>query len=214
MIYDHRVEQAAIARLLRPYATVDEEHLRNISIYIDLLLKWNSKMNLTAVRDPEQIVTRHFGESLFAASHLLNPQWTGSVVDLGSGAGFPGLPLAMYAPGAAVTLIESQGKKVAFLNEVIFALRLKNAKTWAGRAEAFPAKVDLVTMRAVERFEGALPIASRMVAPGGRVAILIGQSQVRLAEKLEAELTWSPPLNLPSGNSRTLLIGTKVVKVD
>jgi 16S rRNA (guanine527-N7)-methyltransferase len=214
MIYDHRVEQAAIARLLQPYAKVDDEQLSNISIYIDLLLKWNSKMNLTAVRDPEQIVARHFGESLFAASHLLNPHWTGSIVDIGSGAGFPGLPLAMYAPAATVTLIESQGKKVAFLNEVIFALGLKNAKAWAGRAEAFPTKMDLVTMRAVERFEGALPIACQLVAPGGRLALMVGNSQVRLAEELGTHLRWSPPLNMPGGNSRVLLIGTNTVKVE
>jgi 16S rRNA (guanine527-N7)-methyltransferase len=203
------VEQAAIAELLRPYANLSAVHLRNTSIYIDLLVKWNSKINLTAVRDPKEIVTRHFGESFFAASHLLAPQWTGTVIDVGSGAGFPGLPLAMYAPGACVTLIESHGKKAAFLNEVIFALQLENAKVFRGRAESFSGVADIVTMRAVERFESAVPIGLKLVGPGGRLALMIGAAQVAKAKELAPALIWDPPVPMPGGSSRVLLLGTK-----
>lgn len=208
------METATIARLLQPYAKVEEKLARDVSIYIDLLLKWNSKMNLTAVREPEQMVTRHFGESLFAASQLLTPEWTGSVIDVGSGAGFPGLPLAMYAPGATVMLIESQGKKAAFLNEVIFTLKLRNAKVWVGRAEHFNGLADLVTMRAVERFEGALPAASGLVDTEGRIALMIGDSQVELARKLAPTFGWGNAIQVPGGSSRVLLVGTKIVKVE
>ncbi len=214
MSYDDRVEPATIVRLLQPYAKIDVEQARIISIYIDVLVKWNRKMNLTAVREREQMVTRHFGESLFAASRLLTPKWTGSIVDVGSGAGFPGLPLAMYASGAAVTLIESQGKKVAFLNEVIFALALKNARVWAGRAEAFPGRADLVSMRAVERFAEILIVARALVARGGRLALMIGESQVKAAVELESDLVWDTPISVPGGSSRVLLVGTKRVKVE
>jgi 16S rRNA (guanine527-N7)-methyltransferase len=207
------VNEQAIARLLHPYATLDGLHLHQTSIYIDLLLKWNSKINLTAIRDPQQMVTRHFGESFFAASCLVARDWEGTVIDVGSGAGFPGLPLAMYAPSARVTVIESRGKKAAFLNEVIFALGLKNAKVFRGRAEAFPESVDLVTMRAVERFENTLPVAEGLVRPGGRLALMIGGSQVSSAEQLAPNLKWHPAVAIPGGESRLLLVGTKLVNV-
>src|SRR5215469_9592234 len=116
-----------IAELLRPYAELDERSLRGISKYIDLLLKWNARINLTAIRKPEEIITRHFGESLYAAK-LLAPEQGETVIDLGSGAGFPGLPLAMINPQANVVLIESNGKKAAFLNAVVAELGLGNVQ--------------------------------------------------------------------------------------
>lgn len=166
-------------------------------------------MNLTSVREPQEMVTRHFGESYYAASHLVAPDWAGTAIDVGSGAGFPGLPLAMYAPGAGITLIESQAKKAAFLNEVIFALGLKNAKVFNQRAENFPGVADLVTMRAVERFENVLPVALRLLGPGGRLALMIGASQLARAMQLAESLKWEAPLAMPGGRSRVLLVGTK-----
>src|SRR5207302_6035130 len=104
-----------IAELMRPYAELTEDQLATTSIYIDLLAKWNAKVNLTAIRNPDEVVTRHFGESYFSARTLSDASWSGTAVDLGSGAGFPGIPLAIMRPSAAVTLIESNGKKAAFL---------------------------------------------------------------------------------------------------
>lgn len=197
-----------IAELLRAYAILREEQLFKISIYIDLLIKWNSKINLTGVRDLREMITRHFGESFFAASQLVSPEWRGTGIDVGSGAGFPGLPLAMYAAEAQVTLIESQAKKAAFLNEVIFALELKNAKVFRGRAESFSGAADVVTLRAVERFEDAVPIAARLVNPEGRLALMIGASQVPRAMELVQSLRWDAPVTVPGGSSRVLLVGT------
>jgi 16S rRNA (guanine527-N7)-methyltransferase len=208
------VDQATIARLLQPYAAVDEGLLLSTSTYIDLLLKWNTKINLTGVRDPQEMVTRHFGESFFAAEKLISHAWQGSVIDVGSGAGFPGVPLAMYAPGAQVTLVESLGKKASFLREVIYALHLRNAKVFSQRAEKLDGLADLVTMRAVERFEKALPTAARLVRPGGAIALLIGAMQVGRAQGLAADIDWEAPVGLSGGNSRVLLTGTKRVKVE
>ena len=146
------METAAIARLLEPFIELDEMRLRAISTYIDLLMKWNARINLTAIREPSEIVQRHFGESLFAAKHLLEQKLPQTAIDLGSGAGFPGVPFAMVAPEAQVTLIESQQKKATFLKELIHVLGLKNAKVFSDRAENFRT-ADLVMLRAVERFE-------------------------------------------------------------
>jgi len=89
MIYDETVDTAVIDRLLEPFARLDSAQLRLTSIYIDLLVKWNARINLTAIRDPQEIVTRHFGESFFAARQLLSRGPWRSVIDLCSGAGFP-----------------------------------------------------------------------------------------------------------------------------
>ena len=201
----------AIASLLRPYAELTAAQLAQTLTYLNLLVKWNAKVNLTAVRNPEEMVTRHFGESFFAAGRLVSETWSGTAIDVGSGAGFPGLPLAMVAPGAEVTLIEANNKKAAFLNEAIFALQLKNAKVFADRAENYPGRGALVTVRAVERFEKSLPVAMNLVAEGGRLALMIGASQVDAARKLGAEVEWQDPEPVPGGHSRVLLVGTKRV---
>lgn len=151
-----------------------------LAAYLDLLLRWNAKTNLTAIRDPEQIVTRHFGESLFAAGVLFGqakPQPGTMLADLGSGAGFPGLPIKLAFPALQVTLIESQNKKATFLKEVIRALKLDGIAVYSGRAEQWGKHADVVTLRAVERFESTLPIAAGLVAPGGRLCLLIGAGQ-------------------------------------
>ena len=208
------MDAAEIAALLAPYVELNEKQLANISIYIDILLKWNARMNLTAVRDPRQIVQRHFGESFFAAQRLLGPEDAVRIVDVGSGAGFPGLPMAMYAPKSEITLIEAQGKKAAFLNEVIRGLGLKNAQVFNQRAESYAGKAELVSMRAVERFEAVLPTAAKLVEPGGKLGLMIGSAQVELATKLVPELAWQHPVAVPGGHFRMLLMGTKVIKVE
>jgi 16S rRNA (guanine527-N7)-methyltransferase len=202
--------------------------LDQISIYIDLLLRWNARVNLTAVREPEEIVTRHLGESLFAARHLLpagpgtgpedearsapavqtrHPTAARLTVDLGSGAGFPGLPLKIWSPQARVTLIESNQKKVAFLREIIRALTLTDINVFASRAEDFPpASATLLTLRAVERFDAVLPIATGLLAPGAHLALLVGQSQVARARELAPTLSWAAPIPVPQSQSRVLLV--------
>jgi 16S rRNA (guanine527-N7)-methyltransferase len=213
-----------IAELLQPFLDPDVEisggaallpsQLRYISTYIDLLTRWNSRINLTSVRQPEEIVTRHFGESLFAARHLFpareRPQPEAHVIDVGSGAGFPGLPIKIWAPPLRLTLIESNHKKVAFLRQIVRTLTLANVNVFAGRAEDYPSqavKGDLVTLRAVERFESILSTSGRLLNPAGRLAILIGQPQISIA-KATLPLHWQAPVRIPLSSRRFMVIGS------
>ncbi|HEU4416929.1 MAG TPA: 16S rRNA (guanine(527)-N(7))-methyltransferase RsmG [Candidatus Angelobacter sp.] len=205
---------AVIGRLLQPFASLDSMRLRDISTYIDLLLKWNARVNLTAVRDPEQIVTRHFGESFFAASIIQDRAAPRSVIDLGSGAGFPGIPVAMFMPDAKVTLIEANQKKSTFLKEVIFALQLKNVQVFGGRAEGYSGNGDAVTARAVEKFDETLPVAIGLAVPGGLVAAMIGTSQVGRAKALGKTVEWDEPVSIPQSLERIVLLGIKKVTVE
>ena len=184
--------------------------LKNISMYIDLLLRWNAGMNLTGVRQPEQIVTRHFGESLFAARHLF-PIASGSprLIDVGSGAGFPGLPIKIWAPQIHLELIESNQKKATFLREAVRTLALTNVNVFSSRAEDFTSTAEVVTLRAVERFAQILPIAARLVAPKGCLALLIGKPQVDPARDLSPTLLWDAPIQIPLATSTVLFIGRR-----
>jgi len=225
--------------------------LQYISTYIDILLRWNARINLTAIRDPEDIVTRHFGESLFAACHLFPlpapvspmsfvvrgvdstidahrkrkeapaPQnvldenlfvsaRSSTLADIGSGAGFPGLPIKLWAPHISLTLIESNHKKAAFLREITRALTLTDVNIKTARAETLTASTyDVVTLRAVERFESILPTAAALVPPAGRLAILIGVSQNRQARLSLPAFMWSEPVPIPNSRTRVLLVGNQ-----
>jgi 16S rRNA (guanine527-N7)-methyltransferase len=266
---------ARIAELLQPFlstpskpchsepATAGEEsavlyhaQLQHISTYIDLLLRWNARVNLTAIRDPEEIVTRHFGESLFAARQLFpeearfgdcgsgdreraalqgrvsHTEETGAsapevitAADLGSGAGFPGIPIKLWTPHLTLTLIESNQKKIAFLREVVRALTLTHVNVFPGRAEQLLAqrsdsdpagkgptrypRFDLVTLRAVERFAHVLPVAASLVSPAGRLALLIGVSQLDQAQATLPAIAWELPIPVPRSQSRILLVARK-----
>jgi 16S rRNA (guanine527-N7)-methyltransferase len=231
-------------------AFLSASQLQSILAYIDILLRWNARINLTAIGDPEEIVKRHFGESLFLA-RLLFPGGVGvgqqleggtglsqagpeqrqrvqagqspagfansqqpqvkdgfsDVLDVGSGAGFPGLPIKLWAPHLHLTLIESNHKKVAFLREIVRALTLTNVDVFCRRAEDFSSCAGVVTLRAVERFDVALPVAARLVAPTGQVALLIGRSQVERAIQLAPSLRWSDPSPIPLSVNRVVLLG-------
>lgn len=131
--------------------------LEQLKIYLDLLVRWNERTNLSAIREPREIVRRHFGESLFAASFV---RGEGTLLDFGSGAGFPGLPIQLWWPGLVVTLAESQGKKAAFLREVGRSLGIQ-VEVWSRRVEEMPEDCvfDGVVMRAVDSPELALRVA-------------------------------------------------------
>ncbi len=144
------MDEARIAELLEPFlsdnsrptAVLSSAQIRLISMYIDLLLRWNDRVNLTAIRAPEEIVTRHFGESIFAARQLfplpgVEAGATAHVIDVGSGAGFPGLPAKVWAPHLRLTLIESNQKKATFLREVVRHLGLANVDVFGARAETY-----------------------------------------------------------------------------
>ncbi|MGA9510523.1 MAG: 16S rRNA (guanine(527)-N(7))-methyltransferase RsmG [Candidatus Sulfotelmatobacter sp.] len=195
-------------------AALSAIQLDRISTYIDILNRWNARINLTAIRDEEEIVTRHFGESLFAARCLFPKAASGSqagdhgrVADLGSGAGFPGIPIKLWAPGIQLTLIESNQKKAAFLREVCRSLTLTDVDIQNVRGEEVVQTYDIVTLRAVEKFAEALRIAARLMTPQGRQALLIGTSQAELARSSLPAMVWKSPLPIPLSQSRVLLLG-------
>jgi 16S rRNA (guanine527-N7)-methyltransferase len=209
-----------IAELLEPFLPASwtrrftEQDLLSISMYIDILRRWNARINLTAIRNEEEIVTRHFGESFFAAAHLFpTPQGEAqskyqapTVADVGSGAGFPGIPIKLWAPQIALTLIESNQKKATFLREVTRRLTLTNIDIKNVRAEDVAARFDLVTLRAVEQFKKILPISANLLATSGRLVLLISNAQVEQAFSI-LRLNWQRPLPVPQSGARVLLIG-------
>src|SRR5439155_22824010 len=161
-----------IAELLVTFlegSALSNAQLESLHAYLDLLLKWNSKMNLTAVRNPEEIVTRHFGESLFVTRQLFPRPIAESVIDVGSGAGFPGIPLKIWNDAADLTLIESNQKKACFLREVVRALGLDGVSVENARAETVAVRAELVTVRACGRFEQFLQTAHELLKPSGRL---------------------------------------------
>ncbi len=211
------MEIARIAELLVPFSgdeALTPTLLAALQRYLDLLLRWNARMNLTAVRDPETIVTRHFGESLFAARVLLpggGAAACATLADVGSGAGFPGIPMKLFAPELELTLIESQQKKSTFLREVVRSLGLRGAQVFAGRAEQWDKTAELVTLRAVERFERALPIAAKLVAEDGRLGLLIGAGQVPMAQEVLGEnWGWEEPARVSQSGTWVVLAGKRV----
>jgi 16S rRNA (guanine527-N7)-methyltransferase len=211
------MESTRIAELLRPFTGRVERSgdlQEQLQLYLDLLLKWNARMNLTAIRDPEQIVTRHFGESLFGARMLLgdfdSAQVSVTLADIGSGAGFPGIPLKLWMPQIHLTLIESQNKKATFLREVIRALKLDVAEIFCGRAEDWAKTADLVTLRAVEKFEQVLPVAASLVIPGGRLGLFIGEKQLTKAHEILGEpFAWRDPVAIPQSDDRVVAIAVR-----
>jgi 16S rRNA (guanine527-N7)-methyltransferase len=207
-----KVKKDRIADLLGPFiepVSLSDSQLEAIQAYLDTLLRWNAKLNLTAIRDPEEIITRHFGESLFAARQLFpNADSHETAIDVGSGAGFPGLPLKLWSSSLDLTLIESNQRKATFLREVIRTLNLNSVSVLAERAEGVSLSADLVTFRAVERFERILPIALSLARPQGRIAVLIGGAQEDLAQSVLQNVRWKTPVPIPLSKSRLLLIGS------
>jgi 16S rRNA (guanine527-N7)-methyltransferase len=175
--------------------------------YLELLIQWNRRINLSAVREPDEILRRHFIESIFGASAL--PPEIQTLLDYGSGAGLPGIPIAICRPEIRTTLAESQGKKAAFLAEVVRRLGLA-AEVHRGRAEALSRSFDCVTLRAVDQMEQALEIASRLVRLGGWVAIFTTRSKHAAAQTAAGEdFIWSAPEPLPFSGERIFVLGRK-----
>jgi 16S rRNA (guanine527-N7)-methyltransferase len=205
------LEKSAILEHLAPFAfRPDDLQISKIATYLALLLKWNQKISLTSVRSPEDLIARHFGESFFVAS--LAP-FEGELLDIGSGAGFPGLALKIILPDLRVTLLEPVAKKRAFLKEVARACEFRDLEVRGERLEDFapklgPQKFNAATCRAVGHLEALIPLAADCLEDGGTLCLWLTTKQAQQVCSL-ATLLWREPAPIPASHSRVILIGQK-----
>lgn len=175
--------------------------------YLALLLKWNRTYNLTAVRDEAAMVTHHLLDSLAVLPHLAD---AATLADIGSGAGLPGLPLAIARPDLMLTSVEANQKKAAFQQQVKIELGLGNAQILASRVEALPvdATFAAVTSRAFSSLADFVRLAGRLVAPGGRLLAMKGvyPGDELAALPLDWRLAAAPVLAVPELNAQRHLI--------
>jgi 16S rRNA (guanine527-N7)-methyltransferase len=174
--------------------------------YLALILRWNGRMNLTAVRDPKEIVSRHFVESIACAQAL--PAGIATLLDFGSGAGFPGIPTALCRPEINVTLAESQIKKAAFLREVVRSLKL-NATVFARRAENLREKFDCVALRAVDRMGQAVKTASGLVRTGGWLAVFTTEADRERLESAWKDMESTQTIRIAGSEQRLVVLASK-----
>jgi len=180
--------------------------------YIELLELWNRKISLVSPSDMGQLVQRHLGESFFGASAV--GIHDGRLADVGTGAGFPGIPLKIAAPGLDMTLIESNQRKAAFLSETIRTLRLTSCRVNATRFDEVDPqeKFKFVTSRALGNYPALLKWASSRLIEGGKIALWLGSED---ASHLSAEpgWKWHVPIPIPGSDRRVLLVGTAELSV-
>jgi 16S rRNA (guanine527-N7)-methyltransferase len=204
------MDEARLGRLLCPFGvTLTAQQARSLLFYLDLLMRWNQRINLTAIRSPEECVTRHFGESLYLASCI---PLSGRLLDVGSGAGFPGLALKLVAPELPVTLLEPVAKKRAFLKETARACGFDRVEVRGERLRDFlrllpSARFNLVTARAVGRLEELAKDSARCMAPGGRLCLWLAKRQAEALTGQRLGFAWDVPVDLPLGRERHILIG-------
>jgi 16S rRNA (guanine527-N7)-methyltransferase len=181
---------------------IDAKTRAKFEAYLALLLRWNARTNLTAIRTPNEILRRHFVESIACAQAL--PAGIATLLDFGSGAGFPGIPIALCRPEISVTLAESQNKKTAFLQEAVRSLML-SAKVFAGRAENLNERFDCVVLRAVDRMEHAVASAAELVRIGGWLAVFTTKAELAMLE--DSLNVWQRSETIPiAGSEQRLLV--------
>jgi len=176
-----------------------KRQIRLLADHYELLLQWNRRMNLTSLRHPEEIVIRHYCESLLLGTVL--PSGPLRIIDLGSGAGFPGFPVAVLRPDCAVTLLEAQSRKCVFLRES--SRELPNVSVVEQRMETVKSHFNWATSRAVSWKS----LKTQLPRLADNVALLIGESD---AERIrgEAGFLWSEPILLQWGDRRVILKGS------
>lgn len=166
----------------------NDDILTKFDDYYKILIEWNKKFNLTNITDKNDVITKHFADSLYGYSFLNN---TGTVVDIGSGAGFPSIPLAIVNPDINFTLVDSLNKRISFLNEVIKTLNLKNCIAVHSRAEDFAKNnrnnYDCAIARAVASLPTLLEYLIPLVKKGGKCICYKSQNaDIELENSLKA----------------------------
>jgi 16S rRNA (guanine527-N7)-methyltransferase len=181
--------------------------IEQVQKYISLLLLWNQKISLTSIENPQELVSRHFGESFFGTKFIENVGCR--LADVGSGAGFPGLALKIVLPDLQVFLIEQDTRKSTFLNEAIRALNLADAKVLRSPYEALApeiSKFDAIVARAVGDHKSLLKWAAPRLNESGQAILWIGAEDAARLSDLST-WKWRLPLALPNSKNRVLLSG-------
>lgn len=206
------VTDKALRQELEPFGlTLSDTQVGQIRSYLELLLRWNVRINLTAVRSPDEALRRHFGESLYL-SRLVS--LAGRLLDVGSGAGFPGLALKIVFPSVEAILLEPIAKKRAFLKEVGRACGIDQVEIRPDRIEHYAGleynlgRFGTITARAVGQIKSLVGFARQCLGTDGRICLWLGEAQIGEAVAAAADLRWSEPSALPGSRQRVILIGT------
>lgn len=201
----------AIRRALSEFKiTLDDRQVQCIQEYMRILRHWNEKLNLTAIQAPLEILHRHFCESMFGAA--AGGVQFGRLADIGSGPGFPGIPMKILRPEIELFLVESNIKKGTFLAEVIRELGLRNARVLISRYEELGeelAPLDYVCSRALGEFGPLLHWAASAQLSANRLLLWIGGRDLDEARK-SADWEWQEPVLVPQSLRRYILAGDKV----
>ena len=183
-----------IQKLMQINISFSEDKVEKFYIYMQLLLEWNKKINLTSIVEPEEIITKHFIDSLTIESYILP---NSKVIDVGTGAGFPGIPLKIIREDINILLLDSLNKRIKFLDEVIDKLKLTNIKTIhcraeeAGKMEEYREKFDIATSRAVANMNILAEYLLPFVKLGGKAIFMKGsntEDEIRNSQKAIATL--------------------------
>lgn len=209
--YGQRLQAAAMAFGLE----INEAQQEKLLAYLDQLQRWNRTYNLTAIRDPEQMLIQHLFDSLAVVTPLefildkttVNPV----IVDVGSGAGLPGVVLAIMCPSVTVHCVDTVEKKTTFIRQVAGVLRLPNLQAHHARIEALPAfSADAVISRAFASLVDFATLAGKHVAPGGWLLAMKGRHPDDEIEPLHASTPWRvdhvQPLQVPELNASRCLV--------
>jgi 16S rRNA (guanine527-N7)-methyltransferase len=201
-----RKEQALAA--LGPFGVhLSDDQIAKVQAYVRLLLKWNKLTSLTSITDPAEIVSRHFGESMYAATLL--PVENGRLVDIGTGAGFPGLALKILNPDLHVVLIESNKKKSAFLAEVARTLEFPEVEILSERFDEIRPEGDFanfITARAVGGFPALLRWSRTALSHRGHLMLWVGGEDITSITNSKGWI-WNPPARIPESQRRFVLVG-------
>ena len=202
------LDRNTVRELLTPFDnSLSDESIDKLLIHLDLLFRWNKKINLTSIGTPEECVTRHFGES-FLISKVVQPK--GRLLDIGSGAGFPGLAVKLIAPDLDIVLLEPIAKKRAFLKEVTRVCGMSSVQILGSRLEQFernrgPRAFDIITVRAVGELESLIPTAAVLLKSGGHFCLWVGGQQIDALRTANPDLQWQHPAKIPLSHNRFIL---------
>lgn len=220
------VNESTLQQLLAPFAVeLSSAQATQLLTYLDLLIRWNERINLTAINTPEECVTRHFGESLYLSRRV---KLNGKLLDIGTGAGFPGLALKIMLPQLAVVLLEPVAKKRAFLKEVARACGMESVEVRAERLREFQSRLqkgraaqavlfDAATARAVGNLGDLVPQAAHCLRSAGHLYLWLSHDQAeKLVEQRSRSLgpsqsffKWEEPIAVPLSRQREIWCGIR-----